>query len=162
MKTLITSLLTMVFVLAIGPNNTITGQKPAIDQNKYKVVVNHEEQYSILLSDQSIPNGWKDTRKAGTRKQCQQYIEEVWTDMRPLSIQKLGLSEKRGYMVVINHEEQYSIWPEYKEIPLGWKAVGKSGPKAECLEYIKEVWTDMRPLSLRKQMEAAAKKESEN
>ena len=64
------------------------------------------------------------------------------------------------YNVVVNHEEQYSIWPEYKEIPLGWKAVGKSGPKAECLEYIKEVWTDMRPLSLRKQMEAAAKKES--
>src|SRR5262249_15693375 len=52
------------------------------------------------------------------------------------------------YCVVVNHEEQYSIWPEYKEIPLGWRDVGKHGPKAECLEYIKEVWTDMRPLSL--------------
>lgn len=57
------------------------------------------------------------------------------------------------YQVVINHEEQYSIWPDYKDIPGGWKAVNKSGNKQECLDYIKEVWTDMRPLSLRKQME---------
>ncbi|MBN1239571.1 MAG: MbtH family protein [Gammaproteobacteria bacterium] len=56
------------------------------------------------------------------------------------------------YKVVVNHEEQYSIWPAYKDNPLGWKDAGKSGPKAECLEYIKEVWTDMRPLSLRKRM----------
>jgi MbtH protein len=57
------------------------------------------------------------------------------------------------YHVVINHEEQYSIWPEYKEVPRGWRAVGRVGSKKECLDYIKEVWTDMRPLSLRKQME---------
>ena len=57
------------------------------------------------------------------------------------------------YNVVMNHEEQYSIWPSFKEIPLGWKDVGKSGTKEECLAYIKEVWTDMRPLSLRKKME---------
>lgn len=61
------------------------------------------------------------------------------------------------YKVVMNHEEQYSIWPEYKENPLGWTDVGKVGPKAECLAYIKEVWTDMRPLSLRKKMEELAK-----
>jgi len=61
------------------------------------------------------------------------------------------------YKVVVNHEEQYSIWPEYKENPLGWKDVGKVGAKAECLAYIKEVWTDMRPLSLRKKMEEMAK-----
>jgi uncharacterized protein YbdZ (MbtH family) len=60
------------------------------------------------------------------------------------------------YKVVVNHEEQYSIWPEYKENPLGWRDVGKSGPKAECLAYIEEVWTDMRPLSLRKKMEEMA------
>jgi MbtH protein len=60
------------------------------------------------------------------------------------------------YKVVINDEEQYSIWPADRENALGWKDVGKSGPKAECLAYIKEVWTDMRPLSLRKKMEAAA------
>jgi len=62
------------------------------------------------------------------------------------------------YKVVVNHEEQYSIWPEHKELPLGWNEVGKSGPKPECLSYIKDVWTDMRPLSLRKQMEEAAKR----
>jgi uncharacterized protein YbdZ (MbtH family) len=61
------------------------------------------------------------------------------------------------YKVVVNHEEQYSIWPDYKEMPLGWKAAGKSGLKPECLAYIKEVWTDMRPLSLRKKMEEMAK-----
>lgn len=56
------------------------------------------------------------------------------------------------YKVVINHEEQYSIWPAGKENPLGWQDAGKSGSKAECLDYIKEVWTDMRPLSLRTHM----------
>jgi MbtH protein len=58
------------------------------------------------------------------------------------------------YKVVINHEEQYSIWPAHKENPLGWRDVGKQGLKEECLAYIKEVWTDMRPLSLRKQMDS--------
>src|SRR3954465_9906238 len=57
------------------------------------------------------------------------------------------------YKVVVNHEEQYSIWPAHRENPLGWNDVGKSGLKQECLDYIKEVWTDMRPLSLRKKME---------
>lgn len=60
------------------------------------------------------------------------------------------------YNVVVNHEEQYSIWPVYRDLPLGWNTAGKSGLKSECLAYIKEVWTDMRPLSLRKQMDAAA------
>lgn len=60
------------------------------------------------------------------------------------------------YKVLVNHEEQYSIWPEYKETPLGWTVIGKTGPKAECLAYVKEVWTDMRPLSLRKKMEELA------
>jgi uncharacterized protein YbdZ (MbtH family) len=60
------------------------------------------------------------------------------------------------YKVVVNHEEQYSIWPADRENPLGWNDVGKSGLKAECLAYIKEVWTDMRPLSLRKKMAEAA------
>ena len=63
-----------------------------------------------------------------------------------------------NYKVVLNHEEQYSIWPVDRENPLGWRDAGKSGTKAECLEYIKEVWTDMRPLSLRKKMEEAEAK----
>lgn len=60
------------------------------------------------------------------------------------------------YKVVMNHEEQYSIWPADRENALGWTDVGKSGPKEECLAYIKDVWTDMRPLSLRKTMEESA------
>jgi MbtH protein len=56
------------------------------------------------------------------------------------------------YNVVMNHEEMYSIWPDYKSLPAGWKEVGKSGPKSECLAYIEAAWTDMRPLSLRKKM----------
>lgn len=62
------------------------------------------------------------------------------------------------YKVVLNHEEQYSIWPAHRENPLGWRDAGKSGLKHECLEYVKEVWTDMRPLSLRKKMEENARK----
>lgn len=56
------------------------------------------------------------------------------------------------YEVVMNHEEQYSIWPEGREVPAGWRTVGKAGPKADCLAYIETVWTDMRPLSLRQAM----------
>lgn len=54
------------------------------------------------------------------------------------------------YKVVVNSEEQYSIWPVDQENPSGWREAGKSGSKAECLAYIKEVWTDMRPLSIRR------------
>lgn len=57
------------------------------------------------------------------------------------------------YQVVVNEEDQYSIWPTGRELPLGWRGVGKEGSKSECLAYISEVWTDMRPLSLRKKME---------
>ena len=58
------------------------------------------------------------------------------------------------YRVVISDEGRYSIWPEYKEIPWGWRAEGKLGPKQDCLDYIGEVWIDMRPLSLQKAMAA--------
>ncbi len=61
--------------------------------------------------------------------------------------------DTREYKVVINHEEQYSIWFADRELPMGWKEVGKTGTKQECLAYIEEVWTDMRPLSVRKKME---------
>jgi MbtH protein len=62
--------------------------------------------------------------------------------------------DDRDYQVVINEEEQYSIWPTDRDIPVGWRPEGPQGRKAECLAYIDEVWTDMRPLSLRRQMEA--------
>ncbi len=66
--------------------------------------------------------------------------------------------DSRIYKVVMNHEEQYSIWPADRENAPGWRDTGKSGTKAECLAYIKEVWTDMRPLSLGKQMEESTRK----
>jgi MbtH protein len=59
------------------------------------------------------------------------------------------------YKVVKNHEEQYSIWLAYKPNPAGWVDGGKTGSKPECLAFIGEVWTDMRPLSLRKALDAA-------
>jgi MbtH protein len=63
--------------------------------------------------------------------------------------------DTRTYQVVMNDEEQYSVWLADKELPLGWKAAGKSGAKADCLAYIESVWTDMRPRSLRERMDAA-------
>lgn len=65
------------------------------------------------------------------------------------------------YKVVVNHEEQYSIWPTDRENPLGWRDAGKTGLKKECLDYIEEVWTDMRPLSLRQKMEEEARRREE-
>jgi MbtH protein len=65
------------------------------------------------------------------------------------------------YTVVINDEEQYSIWRLGRDVPPGWREVGKSGPKDECLAYIDEVWTDMRPRSLRETMEANAAEASD-
>ncbi len=64
--------------------------------------------------------------------------------------------EETQYKVVVNHEEQYSIWFVNRENPRGWRDVGKSGTKAECLDYIEQVWTDMRPLSVRQQQEPKA------
>ena len=59
------------------------------------------------------------------------------------------------YRVVVNHEEQYSIWPAERANAPGWRDGGKVGSKAECLAYVEQVWTDMRPLSVRQQMDGA-------
>ncbi|HLI69636.1 MAG TPA: MbtH family protein [Ktedonobacteraceae bacterium] len=61
----------------------------------------------------------------------------------------MNQQENVFYKVVVNQEEQYSLWPVERANPSGWSDTGKSGSRAECLAYIKEVWTDMRPLSLR-------------
>ncbi len=66
---------------------------------------------------------------------------------------KESAQQEQVFEVVMNHEEQYSIWPAEKELPAGWTKAGKNGPKEVCLAYVDEVWTDMRPLSLRRQME---------
>jgi MbtH protein len=65
----------------------------------------------------------------------------------------------RTYVVVINHEEQYSIWWADREPPLGWRMADKRGRKEECLAYISEAWTDMRPLSLRRHMDSVVDSE---
>lgn len=65
---------------------------------------------------------------------------------------KDGDEDHRLYKVVVNHEEQYSIWFAERKLPLGWKPTGFEGPKSECLAHIEKVWTDMRPLSLRNKM----------
>jgi MbtH protein len=78
--------------------------------------------------------------------------------MKEVNMSNEQQQELFTYKVVLNHEEQYSIWPAERENPAGWRDAGKSGSKEECLAYIKEVWTDMRPFSLRKQMEAESGK----
>ena len=58
------------------------------------------------------------------------------------------------YRVLVNDEEQYSLWPAHLDIPAGWRAEGPTGTRDECSTYVDEVWTDMRPRSLREQMDA--------
>ena len=152
MKNLSIYLFSLTCILCFSFSNVTKAQTKIKSDQEYKVVVNHEEQYSIWLKSAKAPSGWKDTRFAGTLDQCQDHIEEVWTDMRPLSIQKLKLSKDAQYKVVINHEEQYSIWPMERPLPRAWKALKAQGSLAQCMNYIEEVWTDMRPLSLRKRL----------
>ncbi len=65
-------------------------------------------------------------------------------------------ADSSRFKVVVNDEDQYSIWPHAKTLPSGWREVAKIGSKEECLAYIKEVWTDMRPRSLRARMDAVS------
>jgi MbtH protein len=64
--------------------------------------------------------------------------------------------DTQDYRVVVNHEEQYSIWPVGRDLPAGWRDEGTVGPEQTCLAHIDEVWTDMRPLSLRIRMAQGA------
>ncbi|HEY0525322.1 MAG TPA: MbtH family NRPS accessory protein [Stellaceae bacterium] len=88
------------------------------------------------------PRGGVRPRQAGRKRKCEAAVSDTETEVEP------------QYDVVVNDEEQYSIWPAGKAIPNGWRSVGSRGDKSSCLAYIKEVWTDMRPLSLRRKMEA--------
>jgi MbtH protein len=67
--------------------------------------------------------------------------------------------DKTIYKVVVNDEEQYSIWRSWKVNPLGWRDEGTSGSREDCLARIEKIWTDMRPLSLRKRMDAGRSKQ---
>lgn len=64
------------------------------------------------------------------------------------------------FRVLVNHEQQYSIWPEWKSVPGGWADTGVSGDKQTCLDHVNKVWTDMRPLSLRRFMDDQAAAEA--
>lgn len=64
--------------------------------------------------------------------------------------------DERLYLVVLNDEEQYSIWLADRDLPAGWRAEGTEGSRQACLDHITEVWTDMRPLSLRRSMDQAS------
>ena len=134
----------LVIVFIIAPNS-ITAQ----NRGEYKVVINHEEQYSIWPINKKLQRGWQETEIFGNQAKCYEYINEVWTDMRPLSIRKMNLPVDTEYFVVINHEEQYSIWPKELELPGTWRKTKTHGTLYPCVKYIKKVWTDMRPKSLR-------------
>lgn len=68
----------------------------------------------------------------------------------------MTMGEARTYKVVVNHQEQHSIWPADRDNPIGWRDAGCTGRKEECLSYIEAAWTDLRPLSLRQHMAARA------
>jgi MbtH protein len=68
-------------------------------------------------------------------------------------IDSTSLEAQSTFVVVVNDEEQYSIWLAGQDLPAGWKDAGRKGTKQECLDYIESVWVDMRPLSLRRSME---------
>lgn len=68
--------------------------------------------------------------------------------------------ENAEYFVLINDEQQYSLWPAFRDIPAGWKATGPKGKRRECLDWIDKNWTDMRPKSLRDAMEQSARERS--
>jgi len=142
-------------ILFVGAGATFDGWNDEEDDRTYRVVINHEEQYSIWFADRELPLGWKASGFVGTKKECLKHIEEVWTDMRPLSLRaKWGRwtsqEDGRTYKVVVNHEEQYTIWFADRENPPGWRDAGSVGTKRQCLKHIQEVWTDIRPRSLRK------------
>lgn len=56
------------------------------------------------------------------------------------------------FRVVVNDEEQYSVWATGRDLPVGWREQGTTGTRQECLDAIRELWTDLRPRSLRERM----------
>ncbi|MEU2874995.1 MbtH family NRPS accessory protein [Streptomyces sp. NPDC007070] len=72
--------------------------------------------------------------------------------MKSADVENVNEAVEELYRVVVNDEEQYSIWPVSRELPAGWRDAGRQGTRQECLAHIDEVWTDMRPLSLRQRM----------
>lgn len=143
------ALATALFVAGAGPASA-EPEARAID---YQVVVNQEDQYVIFPVDWDLPGEWKPTGKTGTLEDSHNYIEEVWTDMRPLSVRREH-SREADYRVIVNREGQHAVWPAEAGVPRGWKGLDQKGPLDECQAYIEQVWTDMRPLSVREALAA--------
>jgi MbtH protein len=122
--------------------------------------VNHRDTENTEVAQRN-PNQ-DTTKRSGASNNRPVILFDTWLNALQLSRKVMALNndereDNKIYKVVVNHEEQYSIWPADRENALGWNDAGKTGTKAECLDYIKEVWTDMRPLSLRKKMDEASK-----
>jgi len=121
-----------------------------MEQNKKEDIVNFEDEKEITDQNEKV-----DTQNPD---------EADNTEKQDVTVSAVNRDEDEDttiYNVVVNHEEQYSIWPADRENAKGWRNAGKTGLKKECLAYIKEVWTDMRPLSLRKKMEEMEKRRPE-
>ena len=148
-KTLFTCLI--LFLLSSLSSTVLAQSKVVSKDGQYKVIINHEEQYIIWPQNQATPRGWSTTKVKGNLMKCQKYINGVWTDMRPLSVQKSYAKGGAEYQVVLEAEflGVYMIWPASKALPRGYKATKVKGSFAKCTKHIKEVWTDMRPLSLK-------------
>jgi MbtH protein len=101
----------------------------------------------------TVPETAQDRRSPGGARPPDIHLHSNARSEAPMS--SMDREDTATYTVVVNDEEQYSIWPADRAVPLGWQAVGKTGTKAECLEHVETVWTDMRPRSLREKMAAA-------
>jgi MbtH protein len=120
------------------------------DRELYRVVVNTEDQYVIWPANREIPYSWEDAGRTGGRVECMEHIWSIWTDMRPLSL-RAPVEAGALFKVMINDDEQRAVWPVDRDDSGGW--VEEEGPSrgtlSHCQEHVREIWTDMRPLSLR-------------
>jgi len=133
----------------------LVDQLAAQDRPRFQVFKTTEGQYFVGASGTGKTMGDAVGPESCLLEECQKWIRENWTDMRPLSLQKQmadeGLSvDDTKLRVIINHEEQYSLALADVKAPEGWKDTGRFCLLSDCMKYIEEVWTDMRPLSLRK------------
>ena len=71
---------------------------------------------------------------------------------KPVSINPFD-DDNGSILVLVNHEEQHSLWPAFADVPAGWRVVYGEADRAACLDYIEQNWTDIRPKSLRERLE---------
>ena len=125
-----------------------SNELPRVRATIYKVIVNHEGQYSIWPADRENALGWNDVGEKGTRAECLAYIKKVWTDMRPLSARKemdeLGQThDNTKYELVVEEGEVFSLWPADRE---NARRTGQTGSAADCLEYLSKALGERGPV----------------